>query len=593
GADYSEWCETEFNLKASKPDYGQGMWSFVTGQGGGNIDNPNRWDAHITNLRPGLNVLRWTVSVNGQCPKYDEISIVNNTPTNSNAGTDVEDCKNYVLLDGNRFDANAGESGEWSLISGYGEIVDVLNSKSRVNNLAFGKNIFQWKIQRGSCVSVDTVVVFNQVPDQSFAGDPQTVCETHTMLNANAPAIGTGTWTIVKGSGTFTNPNSADTEVTNLGFGENIFRWAITYGVGCTTESSVSVRSDKAEAYAGEPFTVYVPRAELNANKPREGLTGRWTTYDGSSNAIIENPENFRTWVTNLDEGGNTFVWTIDVNGCVAQEEVRVEYKAVPYAAFDVDVTEGCYPLSVEFTNLSESGANAYEWDFNDGTTSASRNVFHTFEQPGVYNVQLIAPGPDGKDGIADTIITVWDHPKASFGVQKDLVYIPDDKAIFFDYSTDAVQWYWQFGDGNISEEQSPTHEYQMKGKYDVSLKVTNSFGCVDSITLAAIEALQQGFIAFPNAFMPRPGDSQSAAQSATHALVFKPVYKDVDASSFVLQIFNRWGQLIYETHDIEEGWDGYHEGEFAPQAVYTYRASGKFISGKEFREAGTVMLVR
>jgi gliding motility-associated-like protein len=72
---------------------------------------------------------------------------------------------------------------------------------------------------------------------------------------------------------------------------------------------------------------------------------------------------------------------------------------------------------------------------------------------------------------------------------------------------------------------------------------------------------------------------------------VFKPVYRDVD--SYTLQIFNRWGELVFESHDVNEGWDGTYKGRLAPQAVYVWKATGTFVSGIGFNEKGNVMLVR
>jgi gliding motility-associated-like protein len=73
--------------------------------------------------------------------------------------------------------------------------------------------------------------------------------------------------------------------------------------------------------------------------------------------------------------------------------------------------------------------------------------------------------------------------------------------------------------------------------------------------------------------------------------LVFKPMFSQVD--QYHLQIFNRWGQLIFESFDVNVGWDGTYNGKLSPQDVYIYKASGRFMSGKEFRTAGNVMLVR
>jgi gliding motility-associated-like protein len=269
-----------------------------------------------------------------------------------------------------------------------------------------------------------------------------------------------------------------------------------------------------------------------------------------------------------------------------------VDYRPVPDAGFITDVDEGCYPLRVQFTNYSVGGS-VYQWSFGDGSTSADRNPVHVFTQPGYFTVELNAPGPDGMDGIFTKQIKVYDHPVADFTVNPTVVYVPGEKARFYDLSTDAVSWNWDFGDGVVATERNPSHEYSDEGVYDVMLTVSNSDECKDTMIVEkAVIAEPQGFVVFPNAFKPRPGNASGQIDpSAEYVVVFKPAYRDVD--SFLLEIFNRWGQKIFETNDLDSGWDGMYEGQMAPQAVYIYKATGKYYNGREYRQTGSVLLVR
>jgi gliding motility-associated-like protein len=585
GADYEEVCSSTFTLKASTPDYGTGIWSFV--QGGGNLSDPNNPEATITTLGRGTNLLRWTVS-QGNCSKFSEITIVNNTPTTANAGPDIEDCKDVQTLDANvpvHFD-----NAYWERISGYGELDDLSDPKSPVRKLAFGPNEFQWVIEKGSCTSTDRVVIFNKIPDKAFAGSDQLdVCDTYTVLNANDPESGTGQWSVIKGKGAFDDAAQYNTIVREMGFGENVYRWEVAYGE-CSTVDEVAIVSHKTEAYAGEDQVVYEPEAVLNANNAGE-LNAHWLIV-GTSTATFTDETFFNTAVYNLSEGINTFGWEINVNGCISYDQVSVDYRPVPDAGFITDVEEGCFPLRVQFTNYSVGGS-VYQWSFGDGSTSGDRNPVHVYTQPGQYTVQLNAPGPDGMDGVFTKQILVHDHPVADFTVNPTVVYVPGEKARFYDLSTDAVSWYWDFGDGVVSTDRNPSHEYSDEGVYDVMLSVGNSYECKDTLIVEnAVVAEPQGFVVFPNAFKPRPGNASGQVDpSAEYVVVFKPAYRDVDA--FLLEIFNRWGQKIFETNDIDSGWDGMYEGQMAPQAVYIYKATGKYYNGREFRQSGSVLLVR
>ncbi|MDG5799193.1 PKD domain-containing protein [Marinilabiliaceae bacterium ANBcel2] len=585
GADYEEVCESQFSLKAATPDYGTGSWSII--EGGGNFDDTENPRATISSLDHGRNILRWTVS-EGRCSKSADIELINNTPTRANAGPDIEDCKNYHTLDANV--PGYYDDARWERVSGYGEFADINDPKTEVTDLGFGENVFRWTITKGSCSTSDVVSIYNMVPDQAFAGSDQTdVCQTYTVLNANDPESGEGSWEVVKGKGRFEDSSQYNTVVRDLGFGENIFRWKVSYGE-CSTEDEVVVINKHTDVYAGEDQIVYEPEALLNANNAGD-LDATWKIV-GDSPAQFEDERFFNTRVHNLYEGINTFQWEIDVDGCVVSDQVSIEYRRVPDAGFITDRDEGCYPLEVSFTNYSEGGSQ-FLWDFGDGNTSGDRNPVHTFEEPGVYDVRLVAPGPDGRDGVYTRPVTVHGHPVADFTVNPEVVYVPGENVRFYDLSTDAVSWEWNFGDGSFSVERNPEHAYQNEGIYDIELIVSSEQECVDTLVVEnLIEARPQGFVKFPNAFKPRPGGAEGAVDpSSEYVVVFKPAFKDVD--EFKLEIFNRWGQKIFETDDIENGWDGRYEGDLAPQAVYVYMVSGRYINGREFRKTGTVMLVR
>ncbi len=577
-----EYCSPTVQLKAAIPDFGTGLWSII--DGGGNFDDATLHNATISNLNEGLNILRWTIS-QGQCFKSSDIEVLNNTPTTASAGPDIEDCKDYADLD-----ANVPSQGEgyWTLISGNASFVDETDAKTRVEELTFGENILMWNVQKGGCISSDQITIFNQIPDQAEAGTNRSTCEDYLTLNANNPDTGIGTWTIISGNGEFDDPNSPTTIVRELGLGENRFKWTVAYGE-CTTEDVVEVVSNKTDPYAGEDAIVYDPEFELKASNPGD-LGATWSIVAGTGD--FDDNTYFNTTVRNLSEGVNTYRWLMNVNGCITYDDVSIEYRVVPDAAFVVDTTQGCYPLSIQFTNYSDGGSS-FLWEFGDGYTSTDRNPVHTFDDPGVYTVTMTAPGPDGVNGVYTKDITVYDHPVAEFSYGPDIVYVPGDLLRCYSLSVDADTYLWEFGDGNTSTDVNPLHEYLTEGVFDISLTVESQYGCIDEIIKTnAVTAVLQGFVKFPTAFMPRPdGGTVNTIGGGETNTIFRPVYRDVD--QYKLQIFNRWGQLIYEGTDIDEGWNGFYNNELSPQGVYVWKATGTFISGKVFTEAGSVLLVR
>ena len=407
-------------------------------------------------------------------------------------------------------------------------------------------------------------------------------------MNANIPSTGTGYWQLLQGSGHFADSTDAKTVVTDLGYGENIFRWIIEYA-DCRTESDISVYSQAATPYAGENDVTYSDSYQLNAANPGR-LDGYWTVLGKASEVVFEDSTDFHTVVSNLSQGVNTLRWYIKTEDCLVYDEVSITYKVMPEAGFSADYEEGCYPLTVRFTDESIS-ATQFSWDFGDGTTSTIRSPQHTYQLPGNYQVTLTVPGPDGQTSKETKFITVYDHPTASFDAAPQLVYLPEDKVHFINRSNGGASFSWSFGDGTVSDEKNPIHLYTNEGFFTVTLKVWNEHGCeTDTVKESFIEARRGGFIIFPNTFAPRADVTGINSIYGVNS-TFRPVYQDVE--TFHFQLFNRWGQLLFETDDINVGWDGSFNGTIAPEGIYTWIAKGKFVSGKEYTKSGQVLILK
>lgn len=254
----------------------------------------------------------------------------------------------------------------------------------------------------------------------------------------------------------------------------------------------------------------------------------------------------------------------------------------------------GCPPLTVSFYN-NTLDATSYLWEFGDGQSSNEEAPSHTYRVPGTYTVRLTAYGPGGTLTAEDVTIEIYNTPTALFEPVPKVVYIPDDEVTFLNKSQGATYYQWAFGDGNSSVEFSPTHSYQNTGSYDVTLEVENDDGCTDEITIPnAVKAEQGGEIDFPNAFTPNkngPSDGEYQYGERTNHVFYPFVQKGI--VEYKLQIFSRWGELIFETTDIHQGWDGYYREELAPQGVYIWRVTATFSDGRRIEKAGDVTLLR
>jgi PKD repeat protein len=155
---------------------------------------------------------------------------------------------------------------------------------------------------------------------------------------------------------------------------------------------------------------------------------------------------------------------------------------AAPIADFSAPVTSGVAPLAVSFTDLSSNGPTSWSWDFGDGQTSTLKSPTHTYEAGGTYTVTLTATNAAGSDaetkvGYVTVDVPPPAAPVADFSASVTNGIAPLDVS-FTDLSSNGpTSWSWEFGDGQTSTLQNPTHTYAAAGTYSVSLTATNSAG--------------------------------------------------------------------------------------------------------------------
>jgi PKD repeat protein len=279
--------------------------------------------------------------------------------------------------------------------------------------------------------------------------------------------------------------------------------------------------------------------------------------------------------------------------GCRAKDSINVTVSMPPFPVADFEPdTVGCSPLAVQFINRSVYG-ESYVWDFGDGTFSTEENPTHTYYVPGNYIVKLIVYNLAGQT-VHNGIITVFQNPSAIFNAYPTNVVNNEQVVVFYSYSYYADTWLWEFGDSQTSTEENPFHKYEAPGAYTVYLTVRSKDGCVDSTLLETpvIVDWKTGQLRFPNVFKWNEagptGGQWTEGVYAEMDFVFRPFFENV--IEYRLQIFNRWGVLIYKSEDLHKGWDGYgDDGRLAAQGVYVWKVNGRYADGTYFDMAGDV----
>ncbi|MDG1159881.1 MAG: gliding motility-associated C-terminal domain-containing protein, partial [Flavobacteriales bacterium] len=270
--------------------------------------------------------------------------------------------------------------------------------------------------------------------------------------------------------------------------------------------------------------------------------------------------------------------------------------QAIP-VVFESDTTVACNPASIQFTSLvDETLYNSSLWNFGDGTGSSELNPAHGYGNPGLYDVSLQIVSNFGCTYNAEiqNMISILPAPQVGYDATPQPATVPDTEIQFFDASAnDVVAYYWVFDTLNVlgtSTAQNPVFQfpYDVGGYYPVSLTVMDANNCTSTLVRTiVVNDLFNLFI--PNAFSPNNDGIND---------IFRIEGTDIDASRFKLQVFDRWGGIVFETTDPEVGWNGSYqtvnEEYYAQDGIYAWRVVVHSQSTTERKEfSGSVNLMR
>ncbi|AEA44877.1 PKD domain-containing protein [Fluviicola taffensis] len=261
---------------------------------------------------------------------------------------------------------------------------------------------------------------------------------------------------------------------------------------------------------------------------------------------------------------------------------VTVQIYALPSAEFEVTPASGCSPLRADFSfPIATAGSitNA-NWTFGDGNTGTGTTVSHVFTQVGCYDVTVEITTTDGciTDTTLSNIVCVVPDPIANFNWSPVSPTTINSTINFNDNSVNAATYAWDFGAFGTSTLENPIINYGNidAGSYQVCLTVTSPEGCVNDIC-KPIVFIEEFLIFVPNTFTP-DGDEFNN--------VFKPVVPvGMALDDYTFTIFNRWGEVLFESHDVNFGWDGTYHGTQVKEGAYTWTIVAKGGGDKKARK--------
>ena len=334
--------------------------------------------------------------------------------------------------------------------------------------------------------------------------------------------------------------------------------------------------------------------------------SGNVTQYNWDFNNNINTIEAFgQTPSFVYSQGGTQTVSLLSITdkNCAATTTKTVYANYNPTPSFTVDKPAGCAPNHCpKFTNTTlpiiGTGYNAtYVWIFGDGTnnytTTSLDNVGHCYDNPSAsaiqqYNVSLeVITSAGCKNTLTNNnFITVYPKPIAEFAMTPNLGNVTAPLIEFTNQSQFYNQQWWNFGNGqnSVSQEINPTYFYSEYNAttYTVELIIENNYGCRDTV-YHPVEIQPDFTFYISNAFSPTNADGVNDFFSG----------KGIGIENYEMWIYDRWGEMIYYTDDINNGWDGTVKGKGdAKQDVYVWKVKIKNALGKKHEYVGHVTLL-
>lgn len=355
-----------------------------------------------------------------------------------------------------------------------------------------------------------------------------------------------------------------------------------TARVGCDDTSSVLITvypKPKIDFRMGFDSIVW-PESTANFVNMTKGVQSvHWDFGDGTTS---DDPEVSTHEYSSC--GNYNIVLSVDDGRCTNTLIKPFVVAPRPLAAtFSSSKLYGCQPWDVSAKNESKN-SDSCKWDFGDGSDPVYNlsEVTHSYPDAGDYVLTLTIYGDCGSQAVTTKQINVFSKPEAGFEQNLDTLY----SGQYLKLEADAVSadsYKWNFGDGTFGEGRTIDHRYEFEGTFNVSLTVFTANSCSDTATThSAVTVINSPIVLYPNAFSP-DGDGKND--------VFKPIHGDV--AKFKLVILNRRGVIVFQTTNIDEGWDGTRNGRPCPPDMYVWKAMSVLRDKQTIHQKGNIYLFR
>ncbi len=569
-----------------------GIWSTTgTGSFSPTANDPvTNYNISASDIANGSLYIVLSSSNNGNCLAVQdsiEVNFIEEPTVSIISGDSV--CSNLNLLD-LEGTISSGFTGNWTT-SGSGSIVDPNSLITQYNIATIDTTVgyvdMLLSSNPGICPSVtDSMRIFFIDPPKAIAGPDQEFCSNEVIsLNGSvAGVLNTGTWTS-NGTGIF-NPGPNNLITNYIPSAADITNGSLTFSLTAATALGCPADVDDLTVTFKE-----IPTANFSATEECSGDNVSFTDLSTITGATINSWDwDFGTSTTSSVQnpvhtysGAGNYNASLIVgadNGCFDTITIPVTVYPTPIASFGTTIA--CENLPINFLDqsfISSGSVDSWEYDFGQDI-SVEQNPTYTFNGSGLQQVTLTVISDLGCEDDTTIQFNVSPAPDADFN------YAPNPALVleninFLDISTGngINQWFWDFGDGEANNIQNPTYAYNEGGDYEISLVVTDSIGCTDTIVKDITIALPP---VVPSGFTPN-GDGEN-----DEFIIRGGPFSEVD-----FRVYNKWGELIFQTNDATEGWDGTFNNQPSPLGVYTWTFNVKMTNNAIIRKSGDVTLIR
>ncbi len=572
-----------FNVVPSVPGGYSYSWTYPTAMNDSTIANPV-----ATFTSAGVKQVIVSVDLGGGCLKYDTVDVTVTQPLLPTVALTNPSCKDVangsIIITPTFGVGSEVQNFVWT-DSITGNILQTTNAltagmQDSLVNITPGTYVITMTDSSGCSVdttvtltSVDSVVINTITPDNIICIGGVTPINATAIGGNGAPYtynwIDLSTVTPIAGNG----PHNVSPIIS-----PTCYSVYVLDPLGCTSDTQqvcMSLYPNLIASTLDDSITI-CPGLSTNIDMSVIGGSGVGYNYNWyENNVLIGNGA-----VINVTPTSSPTAYVgVATDNCTTPADsvtVYVDWFNVPTLDFARNKPDSCYPITIELDNTSIPNAliGASTWDISDGSILNGNTVNHTFLSPVCHDITLTVTTVDGciLDTTKTDFVCPHDYPNANFSMTPPITNLMNTEIDFENLSSPTPLTYeWQFNSGiapDVSTEMHPTKSYPNgePGNYEIELVVTNENGCQDT---AVGTLIINGIYVFyaPNTFTP-DGDGVND--------IWRPYGEGIDFTQYTLQIFDRWGALLYENDNAELGWDGSYKGKIVQQDTYVWKIIAK-----------------